>query len=572
MCTTTIVPSPDPTAAPADTILTGGAVYTCDPARPWAEALAIRGGRIIAVGTEREVVALGGPRTEVLRLAGRMVLPGFQDAHAHPVGGGMDRRRCDLTGLSTRPAYLDAVRAYADAHPELPWIVGRGWAMPAFPGGIAAAADLDQVVPDRPVFLRNRDGHGAWVNTRALRLAGIDRDTPDPADGRIERDELGEPVGTLQEGARDLVERLLPAVTDADREAGLLEAQDHLHRLGITAWQDANVDIDGGRYGNLDAYDRLNRQGRLTMRVVGALWWNRHRGLEQLDGLVAARERTRGGRFQPTSVKIMQDGVLENFTAGVLEPYQDGHGCATERRGLSFIDPEELGRVVPALDAAGFQVHFHAIGERAVREALDAIAAARRANGMNDLRPHIAHIQVIHPDDLDRFRRLGAVANAQPLWAVNESQMTDLTIPFLGPERSTWQYPFRSLRDRGAELAFGSDWPVSSCDPLWELHVAVNRTPPPADGTHQLSAGAPSVFLPAERLELAAGLHAFTMGSARVNHLEPETGSLSVGKAADLVVLDRNLFEGPAAEIAEARVVLTLVEGRPVHVEDAAWR
>jgi len=566
------VPSADPASAPADTILVGGAVHTCDPAQPWAQAVAVRDGRIVAVGTDGEMRARRGPRTEVLELAGRTLLPGFQDAHAHPVGGGMDRRRCDLTDLATGAAYLDAVRAYAAAHPDLPWIVGRGWAMPAFPGGIPTAGELDRVVPDRPVYLRNRDGHGAWVNSRALELAGIDRRTPDPADGRIERDERGNPVGTLQEGARDLVERLLPAVADQDREAGLLEAQAYMHRLGITAWQDANIGLDGGRYGNLDTYHRVQRRGALTMRVVGALWWDRHRGLEQLDELAAARQRTSGGRFQPTSVKIMQDGVLENFTAGVLEPYQDGHGGATDRRGLSFIDPEELAQVVPAVDRAGFQVHFHAIGERAVREALDAIACARRANGMNDRRPHIAHIQVVHPDDLPRFRQLGVVANAQPLWAVNEPQMVELTIPFLGAERSTWQYPFRSLVAGGAALAFGSDWPVSSCDPLWQVHVAVNRLPPVADRTHRPPAGSPEVFLPRERLDLTTALQAFTMGSARVNHLERDTGSVTVGKAADLVVLDRNLLQQPRLEIAEARVVLTLVDGRPVHVEEGAWR
>ncbi len=564
--------STDAEPHPADRILVGGAVCTVAAAGRWAAAVAIRGGRIVAVGSDRDLGGWIGPRTEVIPLRGRMVIPGFQDAHIHPGGGGIDRRRCDLSGLTTRAAYRDAIRAYADQHPELPWILGRGWAMPAFPGGIATAAELDQVVADRPCYLRSRDGHGAWVNTRALEWAGIDAATPDPADGRIERDAGGRPVGTLQEGARDLVERLVPDVTEAEREIAILEAQGYCHGLGITAWQDANVDWHGGRYANLDAYRRLAERGALTMRVVGALWWDRGRGLEQVDELVAARERATHDRFRPTAVKIMQDGVLENFTAAVLDPYLDAGGCPSDHRGLSFIDPEVLGAAVPALDRAGFQVHFHAIGERAVRESLDAIAAARRVNGMNDLRPHIAHIQVIHPDDLDRFRRLGVVANAQPLWAVNDPQMTELTLPFLGPERSSWQYPFASLHRRGAGLAFGSDWPVSSCDPLWQLHVAVNRLPPSADVTHQPAHGDTPVFLPAERLDLPTALRAFTMGSAYVNHLDHETGSIEVGKAADLVVLDRNPFEEPVAAIADARVALTLVDGRPVHTDPALWR
>ncbi|HUY97585.1 MAG TPA: amidohydrolase [Verrucomicrobiae bacterium] len=566
------MPAADPAPRPADLILVGGSVWTGDAVGRWAEGVAILDGRIVAVGSDHELRAWAGPATEVVPLRGRMVCPGFQDAHIHPAGGGLDRRRCDLSSLRTRPEYLAAIRAYAQAHPDLSWILGRGWSMPAFPGGIATATELDQAVPDRPCFLRNRDGHGAWVNSRALELAGIDAATSDPVDGRIERDDAGSPVGTLHEGARDLVERLVPQPSEAEREAAILEAQAYTHQLGITAWQDANLDWRGGRYASLDAYLRLVQRGLLSVRVVGALWWDRHQGLEQVQELVEVRERARRGGFRATTVKIMQDGVLENFTAGVLEPYLDGHGCATDRHGLSFVDPDVLVQAVPALDRAGFQVHFHAIGERAVREALDAVEAARQSNGMNDLRHHIAHIQVIHPDDVGRFRGLQVAANAQPLWAVSEPQMTELTIPFLGPVRSAWQYPFASLARQGAVVAFGSDWPVSSCDPLWQLHVAVNRLPPAGDVTHQPNRAEAIPFLPEEGLSLAVALRASTMGSAYVNHLDAESGSLEVGKAADLVVLDRNIFEESQLAIGSARVLLTLVNGRTVHQDRSGWR
>jgi predicted amidohydrolase YtcJ len=261
--------------------------------------------------------------------------------------------------------------------------------------------------------------------------------------------------------------------------------------------------------------------------------------------------------YAPTSVKLMMDGVLENFTGAMLEPYGDGHGGATDNRGLLQIDPDGLRSWVPAIDALGFQPHFHAIGDRAVRASLDAVEAARQANGPSDTRPHIAHIQVIHPDDIPRFRELDVAANAQPLWAAHEAQMDVLTIPYIG-ERWRWQYPFRSLRAAGAVLAMGSDWSVSSANPIWEMHLAVERLAP------AWYAGEHDVFLPEERLDLIDALAGFTVGSAYVNHLDHETGTLEVGKAADLAILDRDLFDRGAGRIMDARVLGTFIEGVPV--------
>jgi predicted amidohydrolase YtcJ len=545
-----------PASKPADIVLTGGAVHTVDAARSRARAVAVRGGRIVAVGDERRVKTHVGPSTRVIDLAGRMVLPGFQDAHVHPVHGGLNRLRCDLHAARGRQACLDAVTNYARAHPDRPWIVGGGWYMDDFPNGTPLKDDLDAIVPDRPVFLSNRDGHGAWVNSRALAAAGIEATTPDPADGRIERDAGGRPSGTLHEGAADLVERLAPRPTPAEMVEGLRIAQRYLHTLGITAWQDAIVEDP-----EFAAYATLALRGELTARVVGALWWDRSRGEEQIEELIERRARGPIGRFSPTSVKIMQDGVLENFNGGMIEPYLDRHGSPTANRGRSFVDPSRLPGYVTRLDAEGFQVHFHAIGDRAVREALDAIEAALRANGRTDGRHHIAHIQVIHPTDLPRFAQLGVAANAQPYWACHEGQMDNLTIPFLGPERTTWQYPFASLLRSGARLAMGSDWSVSTPNPLLEIEVAVTRV---ADQTRD-----ERPFLPDERLDLADAIAAFTRGSAWVNHLDAETGSLEVGKAADLVVLDRDLFAPDAGPIGDARCLMTLVEGVAVFEDPA---
>ncbi|WP_030689499.1 amidohydrolase [Streptomyces globisporus] len=539
----------------ADLVFTRGPVFTADPARTRATSLAVVGERIVAVGHD-EVRDLVGPGTEVVDLTGKLLLPGFQDAHVHAVSGGRELAECDLTGTVGVADYLARIREYADAHPERAWITGGGWSLESFEGGLPTRQLLDSVVPDRPVLLSNRDHHGAWANSRALELAGLTAATPDPADGRIEREADGSPSGMLQEGAIGLVAGLLPAATAEDRLAGLLRAQKLLHSLGITAWQDALLGSFGGMTDPSEAYLTAAGDGSLTARVTGALWWDRERGSEQIPELVARREKFSLGRFRAGSVKIMQDGIAENFTAAMTAPYLDGCGCATANSGLSFVDPGALRGYVTELDALDFQVHFHALGDRAVREALDALEAAIAANGRRGNRHHLAHLQVVHPDDLTRFATLGAIANIQPLWAAHEPQMDELTIPFLGPERAAWQYPFGDLVRAGATLAAGSDWPVSSPNPIEGIHVAVNRRDPGAADDR--------VFYPEQRLDLPTALAAYTAGTAHVNGLD-DTGSLRPGHLADLVVLDRDVLTGPPEEIAEARVERTYVGGRLVH-------
>lgn len=546
----------------ADLVFTGGRrggrAFLADGARRTAQAVAVAGGRISAVG--HDLAELIGPRTEVVDLAGRMLIPGFQDAHVHPVWGGLDMLRCDLAPFATREEYLERIAVYASEHPDDEWVLGGGWQMSAFPGGTPAASDLDAVVPDRPAFLPNRDGHGAWVNSRALALAGITRETADPADGRIERDADGEPSGTLHEGAMGLVSRLLPKEPPARLLDALLLGQRHLHSYGVTAWQDAIVGTEYGDAGDpLPAYLAAGSSGALTGRVVGSLWWDRSRGLEQIDDIVARRAAGTAGRFTARSVKIMQDGVAENFTAAMLEPYYDGHGHGGIGDGISFVEPELLKEAATRMDALGFTLHFHAIGDRAVRECLDAVQAALIANGPRGNRHHISHIQVVHPDDIPRFRALDVTANMQMLWATLEPQMVELTIPFLGQERSAWQYPFGDLLRSGAALAAGSDWSVSTPDPMAAIHVAVNRQSAPSEWE-----GDYPPFLPEQAIDLGTALAAYTAGSARVNHLD-ETGTIAVGMLADLTLLDRDPFEHPAEEIGLTRVLGTWVEGERVH-------
>ncbi|WP_034263196.1 amidohydrolase [Actinospica robiniae] len=548
----------------AELLFHSGSVFTADGASgPARTAVAVADGRILAVGAQ--ALDLAGPRTERVDLAGRLLVPGFQDSHIHAVFGGLELGRCDLSALKTAEEYLAAIGHYAHAHPEQEWITGGGWSLESFPGGLPTASALDAVVPDRPVFLPNRDHHGAWVNSRALGLAGITRDTPDPADGRIERDGRGEPIGVLQEGAVVLVESLLPKISEQEYDAAFDRAQALLHSLGITGWQDALVGAGIGLPDNFEVYLRAAVSGRLTARVRGALWWERERGAEQIAGLLERRRIGRGagnGRFDPGSVKIMQDGIIENRTAALNSPYFEpcacrGHGgepAGESGSGLSFVDPAKLGGYVAELDRLGFQVHFHALGDRAVREALDALEAALAANGGLGHRHHLAHLQVVHPDDVPRFAALGATANIQPLWACHEPQMDELAIPLLGPERAQWQYPFAALRAAGAELAAGSDWPVTSPDPIQGIHVAVNRVAPGEGG---------AALIPSEKLTLAQALAAYTAGSARVNHVD-QAGRIAPGMLADLAVLDRDPFGAPEEEIHEARVTATYVAGQAV--------
>lgn len=536
----------------ADLVVLGADVWTADAARSWSDAIAIRGDRIVALGSSpaRELV---GPRTRVVDAPGSMVVPGFQDAHVHPPFAGRNRLHVWLNDLQGRQAYLDRIAEYARDNPDAPWIIGGGWAMEYFPGGTPRKEDLDAVVPDRPVFLMNRDVHGAWVNSRALEMGGISRVTADPSDGRIERDpDSGEPSGTLHEGAAySYQDRHLPLPSRADWEAAILEAQAHLHSLGVTGWQDAWVTP-----ATLEAYRSLAEGGRLTARVVGALWWDRHRGLDQLNEFLTQRESGAAQGFHPTSVKIMTDGVLENHTGALLEPYCDGCGGHTDNHGLSYVERDLLAAAVTELDRHGFQVHLHAIGDRAVRNALDAVEAARSANGPSDNRHHIAHIQVVQPADVARFAELGVVANAQPYWAQMEPQMEELTLPFLGRDRARMQYPFGDLLRSGATLAMGSDWSVTTANPLEEIEVAVTRVDP----KHR--ANAP--FLPEQALSLQAALTAFTTGSAYVNHDE-DGGSLRVGHRADLAVLDRNLFTPGAGPASDAHVDLTVASGHVIY-------
>ncbi|CAN5770253.1 amidohydrolase [soil metagenome] len=526
---------------PDKVVFVNGKVFVADAARSWARAVAVENGTIVAVGHESDVSEFV-PGAEVIDLEGRLLTPGFTDAHVHPHHGGRTLLSCNLLEANDADDALDVIRAYAAQHPGDDWITGGGWSQGWFTGACPSAAMLDAVIADRPVFLVNSDGHGAWANSVALSNAGVMASTEDPADGRIERLEDGSPQGTLHEGAMDLVEAAVPVPTAEDVEAALLAGQRHLLSFGITGWQDAWVEPALHA-----AYQAVAGRGELIGRVVGALWWDRSGDLAQLETIEGWRAGA-APRYQPTTVKMMLDGVLENFTGSMLEPYHQVGGT-----GIDMIDPRRLDEYVAAVDAAGFQIHFHVIGDAAVRHALDAVEAARMSNGWSDLRHGLSHIQIVHPDDIARFHRLGVAAVFQPLWASYYDE--HLTEPFLGEDRFSWQYPFGSLVASGATLVGGSDWSVSTCDVMHQIEVATTRRPVSDRQMKPLN--------PAEAIDPVTGLAAYTAGSAWFNHQENQRGTIAVGKVADLVVLDRDPFvDGP---LGDALVDMTFVDGRLVY-------
>jgi predicted amidohydrolase YtcJ len=531
----------------ADLIVLGD-VYTVDAARSWAKAVAIRGDRIVAVGTEAEVRERVGTAEAI---SGACIVPGFQDAHIHAAFAGRIRRHVNLDDLHDVEDYLERIRSHVQAHPDEPWVVGGGWYAPVFGADGPHRRQLDAIVPDRPVYLMNTDTHAAWVNSKALELAGITTATPDPWDGYYVRDPDGMPTGCLQEGtAYSFWSDRMPPDPVEDWMESIRVAQRHLHKLGITAWQDAWVRPD-----LLRAYRELDDLHELSMHVVTALWWDRHRGPEQIDELVEQYNWANGGRVNARTVKIMLDGCPESATGSMLEPYE-GHFGEEHDRGLQFVEEGALAEAVVRLDEVGFQIHQHALGDRSFRSALDAVEAARAANGWNDHRHHIAHLQLPDPADIPRLRPLGVVANMQPVWACPDPATETLTRPRVG-DRADRLYPIGDVVRSGAVLAMGSDWPVTTPNVFEELQVAVTR--------QVIGHGPDAPVLDAtQRITLAEALAAFTRGSAYVNH-DDDAGSIVEGKRADLAVLDRNPFAGSVYEIAQTNVTATIASGRVVH-------
>jgi len=533
--------------APADTILVDGGIYTVDSERSWAQAMAILDGRIVAVGTNDEILTLKGSGTAVIDLTGRMALPGFHDSHVHVMSAGVEEIQCPLTDLETVDAVLAAVKTCAES-PVYGWVVGSGWNVALFPRTGPRKELLDEAVPGLPVILEDVDGHSAWVSSRALEIAGIDAQTPDPENGAIERDaKTGEPSGTVREAAMDLVEAHAPAPTAEMLRKGLKLALAHVREVGITSFIEARVDET-----EFETFKALAESQELTAKVRLSITYGMF-GSDDFETLLARHDEIRGPRLNADSVKIFLDGVIEGETAALLEPYLTRPGS----RGSTSLTRAELDAAVTRFDAMGLQVHMHAIGDAATRAGLDAVAAARAKNGASDHRHHISHLQLIHPDDIPRFAELDVAANFQTLWAFPDDYIVKLNLPQVGPERVNRMYPIGSVRRSGGRLVAGSDWSVSTVNPWPAIEVALTRQDPRAYGGDVLNAS--------ERIDLASMIDAYTIHGAWLMHQDKETGSIEVGKAADIVVIDRDVFSVPATELSEVRVDLTLLDGEVIY-------
>ena len=539
----------------ADLIIWHAKVYTLNPQQPWAQAVAIRRDKIIAVGDDSEIEKFRAIGTKMIDTGGRIVLPGFVDSHIHFIEGSLNLDRVNLEGAKDPAGIQQKLREYAATHPGDTWVLGRGWNYAMF--GAKALPDkkyLDDVFPNRPVFLDGYDGHTYWANSKALALAGITRHTPDPPNGSIVRDPAtGEPTGALKEEAHNLVLNIIPKPTREEKllalRAGIRWANQH----GLT-----RVHSCGGDFEELDLYNDLRSRGDLNLRFYIAYFLNPPElRKEDLAAIDAARKKFHDEWIDTSAVKMMLDGVVEAHTAAMLSPYSDDSSLA----GKLFWDPQNYASAVAELDKRGLQLFTHAIGEKAVRTALDAYQNAETVNHTRDRRPRVEHIETVDPADIPRFGKLGVIASMQPLHSYPDANLQQVWARNAGPDRASRAWSWKSIADQGGRYAFGSDWPVVTLNPWLGMQTAVTR---------QTTEGKPeSGFVPSQRFTVAQTVQGYTLGAAYAGRREKTEGSIESGKLADLIVVSQNIFEIDPHHLADTRVIVTIVGGRVVYQAEA---
>lgn len=535
----------------ADTILTNGVIFTMNATNDSAQAIAIKGHRILSVGSNNEIEKFKSPLTKVYDLQGKLVLPGFTDAHIHPIGGGLALNECPLTDIKTEKEIIDSIKKYSINHPDKKWIIGENMWLAAFKGGNPLKEALDSILPDRPAYITSMDGHNAWVNTKALQIANVSKETPDPINGKIER-QIGSkiPSGTLRESAMRLVRQHIPDPSADERKQALIKAIELANMYGITTLNEASA---GKEY--IDTYYQLEKDGKLHAHINISIYCDISKGIQDAYRVIRIRDSLQkiNSTIHANQVKLFMDGVVEGKTAAMIDNYSDDH-----HKGSANAPYDTALSVIKTMDKAGLQIHTHAIGDQAIRMTLDGYEQALKANGNRDSRHHIAHLQVIHPDDIPRFKALHVIANFQALWATwEDSYMTELNQPFLGPERMEWQYPIGTLHKTGATLAFGSDWDVSTQNPFYALQVAVNRRGPDSiDRTP---------WTPQHLIDRYSVIKGYTANGAYLTFRETETGTIEADKYADIIVLDQNIFTCDAFRIYKTNVVRTFFKGKVVY-------
>jgi predicted amidohydrolase YtcJ len=542
---------------PADLIVTNGRVFTADGSGVVAQAVAARGAQIIKVGSTRDIRRLRRDGTVEIDARGGTVMPGFNDAHLHFMSGGLSLSKVELLDATTLDRIGEKIRAFAAANPDAAWVQGRGWYYEPFPGGLPHKALLDELVPDRPAYMVAYDGHTAWVNSRALRLAGVTRRTKDPRNGVVVRDaRTGEPTGVLKETAMSLVARLLPEPTRDERLGALRTAMREAHRLGVTSVQNAHGSAD-----EFALYDALRRSGELKVRVYSAL--SVGPGYDERspgdDPEVLRQRYPDDPLFKTGAIKMLVDGVIEGHTAVMLEPYSNRPG----ERGTPRFAADELQRLVTSFDRRGWQIMIHAIGDGGIRMVLDAFerAAAENPVPARGRRHRIEHIETTDLADIPRFGKLGVIASMQPFHANPSPNQIGVWTANIGDARAARGWVYGSIRAGGGRLAFGSDWPVVTLDPRFGLNMAVNRTTP--EGTPE------GGWYPAERMPLALALEAYTSGAAWASFDEQRKGRLAPGQLADIVILSKDVFALPSSRLLEAEVTMTIFDGKVVYRREA---
>jgi predicted amidohydrolase YtcJ len=540
---------------PADILIVHGKIYTLDSKKPWAEAIAIRKGKIVSVGSALEVEKFRGIGTRRIDAGGKLVLPGFTDCHIHFHDGSFSLGRVNLEGAVNVADIQKRLREYVAKHPGDGWLLGRGWDYAMFaPETLPDRKYLDALFPNRPVFLEGYDGHTFWANAKALSLAGIGKDTPDPPNGIIVRDpQTGEPTGALKEAAQDLVAKVVPKPSRVEKLNALRAGIKWANQNGLT-----RVHSAGGDFPELDLYGELREEKQLTVRFYIAYFLNPPELRKQdLDTIEAARKKYHDEWIDTNAVKLMVDGVVESHTASFLEPYSDD----PKLKGSLFWDPGKYQAAVADLDRRGFQLFTHAIGDNGIRTALDAYEFAEKTNRTKDRRPRVEHIEAVSTADIPRFGKLGVIASMQPLHSYPDADTLDVWARNIGPERASRAWVWKSIASSGGHYAFGSDWPVVTLNPWEGIQAAVTR---------QTHGGKPAGgFVPSQRLTVAEAVDGYTLGAAYAGRREKTEGSLEVGKAADLIIVDRNIFEIDPYGIADTKVAITIVGGKVVYESEA---
>jgi predicted amidohydrolase YtcJ len=536
---------------PADIIVIHGRVYTENPKQPWVQAVAIRGAKIVAVGDDITVEKIRGMGTKVINAGGKLVLPGFADCHVHFMDGSLSLGRVNLAGAKDAAEIQKRLREYASEHPGDDWILGRGWNYAMFgPEALPHKKYLDELFPDRPVFLEGYDGHTYWANSKALALAGVTRDTPNPLNGVIVRDpQTGEATGALKESAQDLIAKAIPKPTRAEKLLALRAGMKWANQHGIT-----RVHSAGGDFEILDLYEEMRHRGDLSVRMYVAYFMNPPlMRPEDLKSIEAGRKKFHDEWIDAGAVKFMMDGVVESHTAAMLEPYSDDSSL----KGKLFWEPANYTAAVTDLEKRGLQLFTHAIGDYGVRVALDAYENAEQRNHKRDRRSRIEHIETVTATDIPRFGKLGVIASMQPLHSYPDSDTLDVWARNAGPDRTSRAWAWKSISDAGGHLAFGSDWPVVTLNPWEGIQTAVTRQT--AEGTPK------DGFVPAQRLTVKQAVDGYTIGAAFAGRREKTEGSLETGKLADLIIVSQNVFDINPEKIGATTVLATIVGGRLVY-------